>query len=329
MGLERVLLLFEASRPCWDRANVELAGEDPHGLEALRREGLLEEQKGVYRLSPLGKECFRREAAACYLDAAPGDFSGDGVLAVRRHRLALLLDRAFVGRWGEKTFLPGAELPFLPPRSGEIFQRTEGEGFLWTYPRNPFLRELDRRCPAPRSPEAPAPDLEDLERWRAREGVPWKTLELDLLGLQRYDVDHYRHFPPHPHDRLGLMNTDRLSCFFSPDPLRENFLEEVLLRVGRLHLALKVQRQIFLCWRFDHDMEEQPSANWVFWVTETEDEARRSAARLEPFGERLLEGARPLDLWTLSLEVLRAVTRPHETFWDLFAETAHAVGRTC
>jgi len=328
MGLERVLLLFEASRPCWDRENVELAGEDPAGLEALFREGLLEERGGVYHLSPQGREHFRREAAACYLEAEPGGPPEDGKRAVRRHRWALLLDRAFVGRWGEKIFRPGASLPYLPPRHEGPLGRREGEDFSWLYPRDPFFEEMDRRFPAPR--EAPPAPLDPTERdlWVQREGGAWRALELDLLCLQRYDVAHYGKFPPHPRDRLGLMNTDRLYGFFSFDPRGGEFFDEGCRRLGALHLFLKVQRQIVLPWRFDHDDEEQPSSNWAFFMAEREEEAQEGAALLAPFGERLLEGARPLDIFVLSLEALRGVRAPHETFWDLFAEIALPVGRT-
>ena len=329
MGKESVLLLFDTPHPCWNRENTALAGEDPEMLELLRREGLLREEGGVYALTESGKERFRSEAAECWLDAVPGDFSGDGALAARRHLLALLLNRAFVGRWGEKTFRPGAALPFLPPRCGAPLGHWTGAQFSWRYAQDAFLQEMDRRFPVPRGGEDAPVCLEAVERWRVREGVPWETLELDLLGLQRYDVDHYRRFAPHPHDRFGLLNTDRLYCLFSPDPFQEHFFDEIFFHVGRLHLFLKAQRQIFLPWRFDHDMEEQPSANWAFFVTETEAEARRGAELLAPVGASLLEGATPLDLWTLSLEALRAVKTPHETFWDLFAETAIAVGRTC
>jgi len=62
MGMERVLLLFDESRPFWTEELIELAGEDPTAAVSLEKEGYLENLEGGFCLTggagglpPLGR----------------------------------------------------------------------------------------------------------------------------------------------------------------------------------------------------------------------------------------------------------------------------------
>ena len=113
MGKESVLLLFDAPHPCWNRENTALAGEDPEMLELLRREGLLREEGGVYALTESGKERFRSEAAECWLDAVPGDFSGlkyFNFAWTEFNGAKLMVSRTgYTGELGYELFLPASQ----------------------------------------------------------------------------------------------------------------------------------------------------------------------------------------------------------------------------
>jgi hypothetical protein len=334
MRKETVLLLFDAQHPCWNEETVSLAGEDPQALPALEREGLLTKEGAFYVLSDAGVERFRFEAASAYYDAAPGTTPKDPRKMLRRNRMELLLRRSFLGRWGLKEPRPGACLPWFPSLTKEeLFRRETGDTLVWTYTEHPSVRLLLDRYPLPSNANVLPPNLQEMRAFLHAKNISVSHLELDLLLLQHYDFEQYMHVPPHPNDELGFLNTDRLYCRLAPPSLtgrnlHRDEMDAVCWDIGRLHLFLLWQRRVFLPWFFDRDTEEQDAINWWFWITDTEEEALVLQRSLMPLGEALSRPALPLDLWVLSLEALSTRTAREETFWDLFAETAHSIART-
>lgn len=326
MTAERVLLLFDRHHPCWDEAQVVLAGEDPGALAVLRGRGLLQRIGGGYALSEAGRDAFVAEAASCFLDARPGAVPRDPARALARNRLALMLDRSFLGRWGAKEFRPGATLPVWPDLRGDDLGRWEGR-VSWTFPDHPLVRALGKAFPLPPIPgDMPrsfpfSQWLETLEEASRGMGV----LELDLLFLQRFDFAAFLSHPPLSDDTLGLVDSDRLLFRLVPEGGMDR--AAVLEDLGRLARALDLQRRIALPGRFDRDREDQDAATWWVWVTAREADAKALAAALVPWGEVLGAPARPLELWTLSVEFLESLLERQEAFWDLFALGAHPVLR--
>ncbi|MGB4097221.1 MAG: hypothetical protein WBJ85_05905, partial [Acetomicrobium sp.] len=78
----------------------------------------------------------------------------------------------------------------------------------------------------------------------------------------------------------------------------------------------------------DLDWADQDSLSWVIWVTETEEEALSLLSQLSYFGSSLIEPAKPMDIWIISIEGLKGVKEKQETLFDLFSFMAHPVART-
>lgn len=320
-----VLLLFDAEHPCWDGQLVELAGEDPQDLVVLEGEGFLELREKGYCLTPKGREAFRQLAAEYFLDALPGSEPDDICLALARNRLGFLLDRAFLGRWGQKEMRPRARLPLFPDLSGDALLSREDKGWKWTYPEHPIYRAFDEEFPN-YGVAAPPPTMERFEAWKKEQGAEEGELEADLLLIHRYDFEIYMKYPAQPNDLLGFLNTDRFAFRLVGGDFKAR-MKEMVEEVGRMHLALLLQRRVLLPWYFDVDNEEQESVLWWFWVTETEGEVLELVRLFEPLGPMLIGPARPFEVWGLSMEALEGVRERRETLWDLMEEIAHPVVR--
>lgn len=320
-----VLLLFDADHPCWDGPLVELAGEDSGILQVLVEDGFLIPLERGYCLAPKGREAFRELAAENFLEALPGDVSDDLPRDLARNRLELLLDRSFLGRWGQKEMHPRARLPLFPDLSGEALCSCEGNCWKWTYPEHPLYREFDTAFPA-YAVAAPPPPITSFEAWKNQHDAPEGDLEADLLLIHRYDFEIYMKYPAQPNDRLNFLNTDRFFFRFIEGDCRGR-MREMMEEVGRLHLALLLQRRVLLPWYFDVDNEEQDSVFWWFWVTETEGEAQELVRFFGPHGPMLIDPARPFEVWALSMEALESVGERRETLWDLMEDIGHPVAR--
>lgn len=320
-----VLLLFDADHPCWDSQLVGLAGEDPEVLLTLVREGFLIPLGRGYCLAPKGREVFRKLASESFLQASPGEVSDDLGRDLARNRLELLLDRAFLGRWGHKEMHPRARLPLFPDIQGETLLSGRPGNWEWTYTDDPLYRAFDRAFPD-YDAAAPPPSMESFEVWKDEHSAREGELEVDLLLVHRYDFEIYMKYAAQPNDRLGFFNTDRFVFRLVGEDFRER-MRKMVEDVGRVHLALQLQRRVLLPWYFDVDSEEQDSVFWWFWVTETEGEARELVQLFRPLGSMLIGQARPFEVWALSMEALESVGQRRETLWDLMEEIGHPLAR--
>ena len=311
MSETSALLRFDRDHPVWTEDLFARAGEDPQDLRSLSRSGLLEERSGVWGLSPAGREAFRAEAAECFLEAEPGEAPEDRARSLERTQLALLLDRAFRGRWGLKEFRPGARLAYWPGLSPRDRCRIEEGTVRWTLEDHPAVRALDR--------SGPFASLEEVGAFRDPWGLPFGTLELDLLLVFRYDFHCYQDQRRLPTDLEGFADTDRLLCrLLGPAPS----LEDLASHLGEVHLFLREQRGLLLPGRFDRDAQEQDSVTWWVGVCDGEAQARELARTWGPLGEALGTPSLPLDLWLVSREALEEA-EPQESFWDLFSQVGH------
>lgn len=320
-----VLLLFDAGHPCWNRQLVELAGEDPRDLEILEGSGLIRNRGETYTLTEKGGETFEKLASENFLNVSPGEEPDDIGRALTRNRLEFLLDRAFLGRWGQKEMRPRARLPLFPDLSGEALLFGQGRGWRWTYPEHPLYRAFDADFPD-YGAAAPPPPLESFETWKNEHGAGEGELEIDLLLIHRYDFEIYMKYPAQPNDRLRFLNTDRFLFRLVGGGLQVR-MREMVEEIGRAHLALMLQRRVLLPWYFDVDNEEQDAVFWWFWVTETEGEALELVRLFEPLGSMLIDPARPFEVWALSMEALEGIRERRETLWDLMEEIGHPVAR--
>ena len=128
----RSILLFEPDFPCWDEETFALAGEDPASLAQMLKEGCLIQAAGGYVLTEKGENERRREAEANWLSYAPTP-SFDAERALWNNRLYLLMERAFLGRFGIKEYSLDEALPVIPALPDEqMMQISEGKmRYIW------------------------------------------------------------------------------------------------------------------------------------------------------------------------------------------------------
>jgi len=319
-----LLLLFDRNRPCWSEALAGLAGEDPEGLGRLERQALLQRtQQGGYVLTAEGRKRFSSLAAESFLESTPGEPPEDPGLSLFALEAIMSLDRGFHSPWGSKDPRAGILLPYYPALPAcSNFEELEAleKHPLWVS----FAGEFPRG-----GQERPAPSEESLLRWAGRNGALQGTLPLDVLFIHRYDYRYYLEASA-PGDSLRLLNTDRLLVRLA-EPARLDpglFLERTAHDLSRLRPFLEYARRILLPGRFDTDTQEQSSVTWWVWITRTAAEASLLSAWLAPVADRLIGPSAPLDFWVVSLEALKGSPARHETFYELFEETAVSVART-
>jgi len=319
-----LLLLFDKNRPCWSEPLAALAGEDPDALGRLEKQALLQRTPhGGYVLTREGRERFSRLAAESFLDGKPGEPPEDTGLSLFALEAILRLDRGFHSPWGSKDPQAGTLLPYypaLPPCSS--FDELEA---LERHPlRASFAAEFPRG-----GQDRPAPTEESLLRWAARTGASPGALPLDVFFIHRYDYRYYIEASLLG-DSLKLLNTDRLLVRLA-EPARMDpglFVERTARDLSRLRPFLEYARRVLLPGRFDTDTQEQSSVTWWVWITRTEAEASLLSKWLSPVADRLIGPSAPLDFWIASLEALGGSPERHETFYELFEETALSVART-
>ncbi len=318
--IEEILLLFDASHPCWSEKTLMLEGIDPSGLEFLEKDGLLGKRGNLFFLTNRGRERYEKTAKTYCVTLPPG-ISKDAPREHKRTLLELLLNRSFQGRWGIKEFRPGEPLEYLPDLRNEALWEESKEGFRWLYSKNPHIRSLEETWPLPRKmPEEFSHNRSAWESWIRERGLFRNALELDLLFLHHYDSEHFQHLSPPPEDRQKLFHTDRFYFQFLPSP--EEIPRKLWNELGQFQLWMMLQRRIFLPWYFDRDTTGYDSVNWWFWVTEREEELKILFRHVRPRGEALVEPALPLQLFGISLETLEESKEKHEYHWDLFEKIA-------
>jgi hypothetical protein len=337
--LESVLLLFDEEQPCWTPEMAELGGWETDALPALLSEGLLSEEEGVFSLTPEGARRFREAAAESFLPlraGIPAPPPADRKRDADRGLLRLLLDTRHTQRWGIKEYLQPFRFEIPDLTEGEIFSIDHnGERKpTWLYPGHPvfvnMLRDFSAFGLAARA--APPPEPGNIRVWLDVNAPRRRTAEFDLLYKSRYDYRAYAHFPKLPADPCGLLNADRFFFVFGPPPgggdaLSGNALSAALAKLGEFHILLTMLRRMFLPGYVDLDSLDQDGVNWLLYVYEREEDARGLAARLAPLKENLAGPAAPLDIWSLSLDALRALTGTAESIHDVLPRAAHPISR--
>ena len=330
---DTVLLLFDKDHPCWDEETIALAGEDGEGLQRLKALGLLQETNSIYSLTEKGKNAFKELCKAQFVVVEPGTAPSDYEEQEKilwRTRLQCLLDNSFIARWGIKEYHTGKILDYVPGLSGQEICRLQNFTSLeWTYLSNPDVEKIKREFPVTglKAREIQPWNLEQISAWLEGNRIFTEQFVVDLLYLSRYDFAYYMKFPKHPNDVHGLINADRFFFFRALPPFEEH-LPIFLETIGKVHLFLLNQRHMYIPGYVDLDWADQDSLSWVIWVTETEEEALSLLAQLSPFGSSLIEPAKPMDIWIISIEGLKGVKEKQETLFDLFSFMAHPVART-
>ena len=319
-----LLLLFDADRPCWSAPMVELAGEDPAGLDLLEGKKLVERSgPEAYVLTAAGRERFTGLARECFLETAPGTPPADPARSLFGLEAILRLDQGFHSPWGSKEAHTAVSLSYVPalPTAGSFADlETLGEHALSSSFAGAFPRTGDG---------TPRPSGEKLKAWMEQNKASAASLLLDVLFIHRYDVAYYME-ASEPGDSLKLLNTDRLMIRLA-EPFRTDegtFLENCARDLSALRPFLEYARRFLLPGRFDTDTQEQSSVTWWVWATRTQEEASRLQRWLAPVSGRLIGPSAPLDFWVFSLEALQSEPVRHETFYELFESAAMAVART-
>ena len=329
---EAVLLLFDEDHPCWDEETVKLAGEDNEGLKRLESLGLLKNMEDIYSLTDMGRNAYTDICKNQFIEARPGmapEELSEQRRSLWRTRLQVLLDNSFIARWGVKEFHPGIVLKYVPGLKGEQIVLLKGYDLRWTYLSNPDVQRIKSHFSVTglKAREMRPPNLDEICMWLEENGISSESFTVDLLFLSRYDFAYYMQFPKHHNDILGLVNADRFFFFKASTPF-EDHIKDYIETIGKVHLFLMNQRHICLPGYYDLDLADQDSLSWVIWVTETEEEALRLADCIKPFGQSLIEPAKPMDIWIISTEKLKEIREKQETLFDLFSLIAYPVART-
>jgi len=323
MGIERVLLLFDESRPFWTEELITLAGEDPAEAVSLKKEGYLEDLEGGFRLTEKGRKAFLRWAAESYLESLPGGKPADPELEGLKLKTALLFERGFKGFQGTKKVTPSPGLEYFPRVTREEAFSLSGEAIAWGLLEHPQVTKMVSSFPRGRAAEGESlAELEDRVDGLELERVAWSP---HVLCLNQCDYAYYWRSRVET-DRWGLLNTDRLFLNVVRDP-RSFGLEEAASDITAFSLFLLDNRHVYLPGRFDIDVHQQSSFSWWFWATRTEEEARELAGRLRTAGRELVAPAEPADAWTISLEALGAVGRKADSFYEFVDDLAIPVTR--
>lgn len=327
MDWNSVLLLFSKNQGCWTSDMVRLAGEDPSGLIELKGMGFLKERNGVYSLSPKGREQFILAAAGSFFDAQPAGDITDEKKEVSRCRLALLLNSSFVGRWGVKDFRIGQTVTYYPEIERRNLCSVSLSGTpLWKYDSTGMINEIRDSFPQHRK-ENLHPSIEDIEQWMTCKRITRGNLEIDLMFLHYCDFIYYMHKTPPASDMLKLMNADRFYMQFT----RKEFYDKPITlyeEIGRIHLFLLYYRHLILPGNFDLDIHQQENINALMFVTDTEEEAVRFFRTFSPMAEDLVGPAKPLDIWSISIEAIENHPAKEDSHFDLFEKIGHRVAVT-
>ncbi|MDR1580061.1 MAG: hypothetical protein LBS35_06865 [Synergistaceae bacterium] len=330
---EDILMFFDEEHPYWTEEMFALVGQDSGTLKDICGKGLLRRRGGVYFLTPEGAERFRREAENNFSPLCPGlpetNMTENSLRReAMRGLLWLLVDTRHLQRWGLKEY----SLPFrfdLPGlREEDIFSLERGK-LTWRYAEQPVFRKMALDFPVSglAARRHPAPSPERVTAWKMENMPVTRTMEVDLLYKSRYDFQSYAHFPPMPCDPCRLLNTDRFLCFFAPPHELPSSRTWLLTILGEFQMFLTMLRRMYLPGYVDFDGMDIESSNWLIYVYEKTSDARICAEIMAPFGESLAGPAAPLDVWSLSFEMLWEHNIKAESIHDLFPAIAYPLYR--
>jgi hypothetical protein len=323
------LLLFDEQHPCWTPLMFSLTGQDETTADALLNEGLLRCDAGVFSLTPEGVEQFRLLTEESFLPLRPGVPAPgtDRGREAARSLLQMLLDKRHLQRWGLKEY----SKPFLfevPDLKDEELFTIDGDGVTWRYPENAVFIKMAEDFPhtGMAARRYPAPDVARIAGWMSSFMPKKRTVTVDLLYKSRYDFQAYAHCPKLPADPCDMLNTDRFFCFFAPPPTPKN--EKAILRtLGEFQMYMTMLRHMFMPGYIERDSLDQDAVNWLICTYEYEQDAVGCMELLSPKGRSLGGPAVPTEIWSLSLQALRAYEKTGETIHDLLPDVAHPVLR--
>jgi len=319
--MENLLLLFNASLPCWDAETVITAGEDPSGLEALVRSGDLMKISSAYVLTPQGVKTRERAARELFLPNTPtGEIIIDEARAdemLELNRMTQFLDRAFVTDWGIKEISVRENFPIMPCLNDDEYFVYDGGKIRAVWHKHEtvkkFLNDFPNAGVAAR--KFPAPAQRGLDAWAADNNLRYGNLTVDFVLRSRADFNHYKNYGQLESDRYKFLDSDQL--FVQKVP---NKIENILPFIGKLHIFLTEQRRIFLPGWFDIDHDENEDWHLLCFVTDTEKQLENLTAILRKWGHDLIDPANPLFILGSSIERLRNQAEQKRTIYDWFQE---------
>lgn len=316
-----LLLQFSQDHPVWSPRLLELAGVDPAPLEKLVGAGLLNGEDGLFWLTEEGRTAFDEAARECFLNEQAGLAPADPARRAETTELWLALQRAHRQRWGIKDYRFALQIPVHPCSTGRTWRLADGV-FSWLWPQSAGTKKALSLFPPVPLRERDPRGSQSLRRLSWRETFPSsEELNADLLYLCRYDYQYYEDFPGYPGDGLRLANADRFFFSFAQT------LEEQLDLLGLYQSWLLQLRLADLPGYLDFDTQEQDSVNWLLFVTADETTAALNADRLRALGD-LAEPAKPMEIWTVSLQALWAAKPDHEVIWEVLPFVVHPISRT-
>lgn len=270
----RSILLFEPDFPCWDEETFALAGEDPASLTQLLQEGLVAQAGSGCVLTEKGESARRQEAEANWLSYAPMP-PFDAARALWNNRLYLLMERAFIGRFGIKEYSLDEALPVVPALTDEqMIQISEGKArYLWR--EQPVIQNFLTEFPhsGVGSRGLTPPGDEALAKWAAKNGAARTSVRPNLILRSRYDFDLYRKAASYPSDKYKMKDADRLFFF----RVKSGGTTDFLRALGDLQLFLLAQKHIYIPGYGDIDSQDQE--NWTMTVVVCDSEAELEKAR--------------------------------------------------
>lgn len=317
------LLLFSNETPCWDQETLALAGEKPESIEKLLSLEYLTQNQGAFVLTRKGE--LAREDISRKLFISANQIKPFNVQeSLWNNRLHLLMDRAFVGRFGIKEFTIKEKFEIVPyfPSSNLYYYDGENLEYLWqkesliksllrTYPKHGNTRDYDQ------------PSLAMFQNWIKTNNVPKGDVSVELMLRNRYDFELYRSDPDPPNDKFRMKNADRF-FFIKAKPENTN---DILKRIGLLHIFMLTQRHIYIPGYADFDSQMQENWTVIVLVSDNENEIDKLHHILSPFEKQLIAPAAPIYIIATSIERLRQIKKPKETVYDWFCEDATHIAR--
>lgn len=319
--VNKILLLFTDSLPCWDEDTVALSGETPDSLDVLAGSGCLERLGGGYVLTQAGirereeasRENFVPVPRITRIISDPAEANS----ALEINRMTQLLDRAFLTDWGIKEISIREEFPVVPCLDDDEYFRLEHGKAVATWQTLPMVQDFMSCFPdnGYSARKLPVPGPEALYAWAKSRNAQRGTLTMDFVLRHRHDFEHYRQLKVPEGDVFRFINA---GVIFAHKVMEKP--EELLPFIGKVHLFFAGQRRVYIPGWFDMDSEEQEPWKLLTLVTDTESQLQDLTCTLRTWGNALIEPARPMFIIGTSIERLRAQEVQARMFYDWFAE---------
>ncbi len=331
--VDRTLLLFDKSLPCWDRDTMSLAGEDPDAIDILEEHEFIKKVSRAYVLTYDG--ITRRELIGGQMGVPTeptGEIITDISIADERlevNRAIQLLDHAFYTEWGLKENSICEDFPVMPNLIyNEYFELGHKcVKAIWT--EHEYVQKFFKDFPhvGVEARKYPAPGLAAFNKWAYRNDLAFGKLNIDLVMRLHADFEHYRIYSDMdmPTDIFNFLNVDRLFVHYVRDYEKP---VDLLPFIGKFHIFLTGQKRIFLPGWFDIDQDENEDWTMLLFITEYEDDIQFLTKFFrEECGHDLIDPVNPLFLLGTSMERLRNQKEQKSTVYDWFQEEATRIMR--